>query len=130
MDLRRQKGLPVDLNDVAMLAGWPTPVSNDDNKSPKAHLAMKARMGGNRTHITSLQVMVKTLADGLMPAGTSAATATGTDTCAPAASRLNPAFSLWLMGFPTAWACCGARVTPSSRRLRRRSCGPTARREG
>ncbi len=41
---------------------WPTPVANDDNKSPEAHLRMKARMGGNRTEITSLQVMAKTLA--------------------------------------------------------------------
>ena len=36
---------------------WPTPVSNDDNKSVDAHLAMKKRMGGNRTAITSLQVL-------------------------------------------------------------------------
>jgi hypothetical protein len=41
---------------------WPTPVANDDNKSVEAHLAMKARMGGNRTEITSLQVMAKTAA--------------------------------------------------------------------
>ena len=40
-------------------SGWPTPVANDDNKSPDAHLAMKARMGGNRTAVTSLQVMAK-----------------------------------------------------------------------
>ena len=39
--------------------GWPTPVANDDNKSPEARLAMKERMGGNRTEITSLQVMAK-----------------------------------------------------------------------
>ena len=40
-------------------SGWPTPVANDDNKSPEAHLAMKARMGGNRTAVTSLQVAAK-----------------------------------------------------------------------
>jgi len=40
-------------------AGWPTPVANDDNKSVAAHLAMKQRMGGNRTAITSLQVMAQ-----------------------------------------------------------------------
>ena len=45
--------------------GWPTPVANDDNKSPEAHLAMKQRMGerdgsgANRTAITSLQVMAQ-----------------------------------------------------------------------
>lgn len=44
--------------------GWPTPVSNDDNKSPEAHLAMKQRMGGNRTAITSLQVLAKTFPAG------------------------------------------------------------------
>lgn len=38
---------------------WPTPVANDDNKTPEAHLAMKQRMGGNRTAITSLNVKVK-----------------------------------------------------------------------
>ena len=48
------------------LAPWPTPCSNDDNKTPEAHLAMKQRMGerdgsnSNRTAITSLQVMAQT----------------------------------------------------------------------
>lgn len=39
---------------------WMTPVANDDNKSPEAHLAMKTRMkGGPRAEITSLQVQAK-----------------------------------------------------------------------
>lgn len=47
---------------------WPTPVSQDDNKTPEAHLAMKARMkGGPRSQITSLQVMVKATDRGLWP---------------------------------------------------------------
>ena len=50
--------------------GRPTPVANDDNKSPEAHLAMKQRMGerdgsgANRTAITSLQVMAKYVESG------------------------------------------------------------------
>jgi hypothetical protein len=46
---------------------WPTPVVNDDNKSPQAHLAMKKRIGerdgtnSNRTAITSLNVLVKAM---------------------------------------------------------------------
>lgn len=36
----------------------PTPVANDDNKTPAAHLAMKDRLGG-RTQITSQQVLAK-----------------------------------------------------------------------
>lgn len=39
---------------------WMTPVANDDNKSPEAHMAMKARMkGGPRNTVTSLQVQAK-----------------------------------------------------------------------
>ncbi|GIT90167.1 hypothetical protein JANAI62_03500 [Jannaschia pagri] len=39
---------------------WGTPVANDDNKSPQAHLAMKARMkGGPRNTVTSLQVQAR-----------------------------------------------------------------------
>jgi hypothetical protein len=54
---------------------WPTPVANDDNKTPAAHLAMKRRMGerdgtgANRTTITSLAVMAKTTAAGATMAG-------------------------------------------------------------
>jgi len=46
-------------------SGWATPVANDDNKSPEAHLRMKKRMGerdgsgANRTAITSLAVQAK-----------------------------------------------------------------------
>lgn len=39
----------------------PTPVANDTDRSPEAHLAMKGRMpGGSRKAITSLQVLAKT----------------------------------------------------------------------
>lgn len=62
----------VGLADVAniVVSGWPTPVANNDNKSPGAHLAMKQRMGvrdgtgSNRTAITSLQVMAKYVESG------------------------------------------------------------------
>ena len=36
-------------------------------------------------------------------------------------SRLNPRFSLWLMGYPIEWAHCAERVTQSSRKSRRSS---------
>lgn len=39
---------------------WPTPCAQDDNKTPEAHLAMKARMkGGARNTITSLSVLTQ-----------------------------------------------------------------------
>ena len=47
---------------------WPTPVANDDNKTPEAHMRMKARMkGGPRYKPTSLNVMVKGIERGLWP---------------------------------------------------------------
>ena len=47
---------------------WPTPVAQDDNKTPESHMAMKARMkGGPRQTCTSLQVMVKGCARGMWP---------------------------------------------------------------
>ena len=55
-----QAGSKGDLMLPSAAAQWPTPVANDDNKSPEAHLAMKARMkGGPRQTITSLQVLVQ-----------------------------------------------------------------------
>jgi len=35
--------------------------------------------------------------------------------------RLNPRFSLWLMGYPEGWASCGDRATRSSRKSRQSS---------
>lgn len=50
---------------------WPTPVAQDDNKSPEAHMRMKQRMkGGPRFKATSLQVMVKGVERGLWPTPT------------------------------------------------------------
>ncbi len=65
-------GFGLTLHQAAMLflATWPTPVANDDNKTPEGHLAMKQRMGeregtnANRTAITSLQVMAQTVLTG------------------------------------------------------------------
>lgn len=38
---------------------WGTPVAQDDQKTPEAHLAMKTRMGGGRVEATSLTVQTK-----------------------------------------------------------------------
>lgn len=51
-----------------------------------------------------------------------------TSSTAPTAARavLNPEHSRWLMGYPVAWACCGATAMQSCRRSRRSSSAPTA----
>lgn len=68
MEKLLSKGQTVTLAAQVQSGKWPTPVANDDNKSPEAHMAMKARMkGGPRHTITSLQVMVKAEAQGKWP---------------------------------------------------------------
>lgn len=110
---------------------WPTPVANDDNKTPEAHMAMKARMpGGPRHKPTSLQVMVKGIEKGMWPTPTSndgmggpgrhgregganlrtAVDETTGDPTQPKA--LNPAWVEWLMGFPTGWTDSEPSATP------------------
>ena len=62
---RRASELPISGNGYSY---WPTPAANDDNRSPEAHLAMKARMkGGPRRAITRLAPMVKAITKGMWP---------------------------------------------------------------
>ena len=105
---------------------WPTPVANDDNKSPQAHMAMKARMkGGARKKCTSLNVMVKGVEMRIFPTPTP--TARSPQDCPSERKRkdpsleaqanislnqiggqLNPTWVEWLMGFPLEWSVLNA----------------------
>jgi len=111
---------------------WPTPVANDDNKSPEAHMAMKARMvGGPRNTISSLNVMVKAIQQGKYPhlwptptvpnGGRSPKGGMSLTGMTPdgkkrqidlahfvrqsdgISGQLNPQWVEWLMGFPLGW---------------------------
>ena len=89
------------LNEVARLTNWPTARATDGSK------------GGGLSN--NGQDLVTTAGMVLGP------TSNGSPAATAKPGQLNPAFSLWLMGYSTEWARCAAQVTRSCRRLRSNS---------
>lgn len=121
------------LRDYALLAAWTTPSATDGERGggngitenmTGSSLTQKAAMvspratpktsdykgtgpGGSKPHIHDMQK--KNLKGQVV--GTSGQMSNGSNAPMESKGQLNPEFSLWLMGFPTEWASCGARVT-------------------
>lgn len=104
----------ITLNHAASyLAGWPTAAARDYRSANLK--SFEERGGGAKGE----QLNNAVVHFGPVLSGSSAPTGKR--------AQLNPAFSLWLMGFQIAWALCVARVMPSSRRSRKSSSKPTLR---
>jgi hypothetical protein len=122
------------LLDAARLAGWPTPITNDAEKrgvpSDPGSLSGAAHLAGGATP-TTRDYRSESATDEYnekrwshtrgKPLSAEATLASGSPvTSSPAATArraaLAPAFSLWLQGYPTAWARCAERVIRLSRR--------------
>jgi len=140
-----QNTVPLYLGEVAQTAGWPTPNAGKSNESPehweKRNLEMKAKnpkLGGLHKQLSTVAQIAGWATPTVVDVtGSKYAYASGNHdkpvlklpgqaalSPAPTTSKgasLNPAFSLWLMGFPTGWARCAALVTRLSRKSRQSS---------
>ena len=90
-----------DLAKDASLAAWATPRAEDAESAGMRHS--------------------RGVADTLSAQAGQDASRSNAETGRPAGFRLNPRFSLWLMGYPDAWASCGERAMLSCRNARQSS---------
>ena len=92
------------LQDFAMLASWPSPSATDEkNAGGPSWAASRGKKG----------LRLNDLVVNRGPISNSSHAAT------ERRGQLNPAFSLWLMGYPPEWENCAPQATLSSRNLRR-----------
>lgn len=109
---------------VQSVSGWATPASRDGKDSPGMATSGTNPDGSERLRVD----MLPRQAHGVIADSSPASSQPEAEEPEPStdARRLNPRFSLWLMGFPEEWACCAERATRSSRKSRPVSSVPTS----
>ena len=95
------------LTDAArQAAGWATPLATDGGKADATLPVVMNRIAKRQQLSTAMEARLT----GPTLSGSPAETAKR--------GQLNPAFSLWLMGYPPEWESCAPQAMPSSRKSR------------
>jgi hypothetical protein len=101
-------------------AGWATPNAADSkshrNETATRHVEPPTGIHPGQTLTDQVDGLTGTSTSRGLNRGSSSA-----GTASAVAYLLNPRFSLWLQGYPAAWASCAERAIASCRRSRRRS---------
>jgi len=119
---RKAQGRQQNLQEVVMVAGWPTPqagntgteknnpAGNTDYSRKIEALSGKDVAGHNIPDLTAWGGTgpARITADGQLLTGSSVGMESG--------GQLNPAHSRWLMGYPPEWDDCAVTAMPSSRK--------------
>lgn len=103
---------------ISLRTYWPTPTAVDrvrnEESMKKCQTIRKARANQNTVPIYLGEAAQLTILNfGTLPTGFPVKTGSQ--------GQLNPAFSLWLMGYPAEWASCGERAMRLCRKSRRNS---------
>ncbi|WP_244614115.1 MULTISPECIES: hypothetical protein [unclassified Brucella] len=101
-----------DLNDFAMLAGWPTPMAGTPAQNGN-NMAGNNDSSRKTVECCITDQPARLTATGEMLTGSSAGMESG--------GQLNPAHSRWLMGLPPEWDDCAVTAMQSLRPQRKRS---------